>query len=76
MLPYSLKILRAMFDARCHWKPSLRVRQGYDHVRRLKNGKPSVHPLRGDEVTALRELLPNRHLCSPPSAAAPSLRRP
>ena len=43
MLPYSLNILRAMFDARCHWKPSLRVRQGYDHVRRLKNGKPSVH---------------------------------
>ena len=26
------------------------------HVRRLKNGKPSVHPLRGDEIRALREL--------------------
>ena len=26
------------------------------HVRRLKNGKPSVHPLRGDELRALREL--------------------
>jgi integrase len=26
------------------------------HVRRAKNGKPSVHPLRGDEVRALREL--------------------
>jgi integrase len=26
------------------------------HVRRVKNGKPSVHPLRGDEVRALREL--------------------
>ena len=26
------------------------------HVRRLKNGKPSVHPLRGDEIQALREL--------------------
>jgi integrase len=26
------------------------------HVRRMKNGKPSVHPLRGDEVRALREL--------------------
>jgi hypothetical protein len=24
------------------------------HVRRVKNGKPSVHPLRGDEVRALR----------------------
>jgi integrase len=26
------------------------------HVRRAKNGKPSVHPLRGDEVRAMREL--------------------
>jgi integrase len=26
------------------------------HVRRKKNGKPSVHPLRGDEIRALREL--------------------
>jgi integrase len=26
------------------------------HVRRVKNGKPSVHPLCGDEIRALREL--------------------
>jgi integrase len=26
------------------------------HVQRAKNGKPSVHPLRGDEVRALRKL--------------------
>jgi integrase len=26
------------------------------HVRRVKNGTPSVHPLRGDEIRALREL--------------------
>lgn len=26
------------------------------HVRRVKNGKPSAHPLRGDEIRALREL--------------------
>ena len=26
------------------------------HVRRVKNGKPSVHPLRGDEIRSLREL--------------------
>jgi type 1 fimbriae regulatory protein FimB/type 1 fimbriae regulatory protein FimE len=26
------------------------------HVRRVKNGKPSVHPLRGDEIRMLREL--------------------
>ena len=24
------------------------------HVRRAKNGKPAVHPLRGDEIQALR----------------------
>jgi type 1 fimbriae regulatory protein FimB/type 1 fimbriae regulatory protein FimE len=26
------------------------------HVRRVKNGKPIVHPLRGEEIRALREL--------------------
>jgi type 1 fimbriae regulatory protein FimB/type 1 fimbriae regulatory protein FimE len=26
------------------------------HVRRVKNGKPSAHPIRGDELRALREL--------------------
>jgi type 1 fimbriae regulatory protein FimB/type 1 fimbriae regulatory protein FimE len=26
------------------------------HVRRVKNGSPSVHPLRGDEIRALRRL--------------------
>src|ERR1700758_4786187 len=26
------------------------------HVRRAKNGKPSAHPIRGDELRALREL--------------------
>jgi type 1 fimbriae regulatory protein FimB/type 1 fimbriae regulatory protein FimE len=26
------------------------------HVRRVKKGKPSVHPLRGEEIRALREL--------------------
>src|SRR3954447_27036586 len=27
------------------------------HVRRAKNGSPSVHPLQGDEIRALRRLL-------------------
>jgi integrase len=27
-----------------------------DHVRRAKNGKPAAHPIRGDELRALREL--------------------
>jgi integrase len=26
------------------------------HIRRLKNGKPAAHPIRGDELRALREL--------------------
>jgi integrase len=27
------------------------------HIRRVKNGKPSTHPIRGDELRALRQLL-------------------
>ena len=30
--------------------------QGRIHVRRAKNGTPSVHPIRGDEICALRKL--------------------
>jgi integrase len=30
--------------------------QGRLHVRRAKNGTPSVHPIRGDEIRALRRL--------------------
>ena len=30
--------------------------QGCMHVRRAKNGTPSVHPIRGDEIRALRKL--------------------
>ena len=30
--------------------------QGRMHVRRVKNGTPSVHPIRGDEIRALRKL--------------------
>jgi integrase len=30
--------------------------QGLVHVRRLKNGRPSVHPLRGTEIRELRRL--------------------
>ncbi len=29
---------------------------GYLHVNRVKNGSPSVHPMRGDELRALRKL--------------------
>src|SRR5262245_54526974 len=30
--------------------------QGRMHVRRAKNGTPSIHPIRGDEIRALRKL--------------------
>ena len=33
-----------------------RADQGRMHVRRAKNGTPSVHPIRGDEIRALRKL--------------------
>jgi type 1 fimbriae regulatory protein FimB/type 1 fimbriae regulatory protein FimE len=32
------------------------LRAGLLHVRRLKNGTPSTHPLQGDELRALRQL--------------------
>jgi len=32
------------------------LKQGHLHVRRLKNGTPSTHPIRGPEIRALRRL--------------------
>jgi type 1 fimbriae regulatory protein FimB/type 1 fimbriae regulatory protein FimE len=32
------------------------------HVRRVKSGKPAAHPIRGDELRALRELKRNQSL--------------
>jgi len=48
--------LRATEIADLDWSQVELGRSASLHVRRLKNGKPSVHPLRGDEVRALREL--------------------
>jgi integrase len=48
--------LRAAEVADLEWSQVELGRSASLHVRRLKNGKPSVHPLRGDEVRALREL--------------------
>jgi type 1 fimbriae regulatory protein FimB/type 1 fimbriae regulatory protein FimE len=48
--------LRATEIADLEWSQVELGRSASLHVRRLKNGKPSVHPLRGDEVRALREL--------------------
>jgi type 1 fimbriae regulatory protein FimB/type 1 fimbriae regulatory protein FimE len=35
------------------------------HVRRVKNGTPSTHPLQGDEIRALRALIPEGKRTSP-----------
>jgi type 1 fimbriae regulatory protein FimB/type 1 fimbriae regulatory protein FimE len=47
------------------------------HVRRVKQGLPSVHPLQGDEMRALRELSDHqpRHSCSRQSAVRRSRRQ-
>ena len=48
--------LRAIEICDLEWSQVEFGRNASLHVRRAKNGKPSVHPLRGDELRALREL--------------------
>jgi integrase len=48
--------LRASEICDLEWSQVEFSRSAALHVRRAKNGKPSVHPLRGDEIRALREL--------------------
>jgi len=48
--------LRATEIADLEWSQVEFGRSASLHVRRAKNGKPGVHPLRGDELRALREL--------------------
>ncbi len=48
--------LRAVEIADLEWSQVEFGRNATLHVRRAKNGKPSAHPLRGDEIRALREL--------------------
>jgi integrase len=48
--------LRAIEICDFEWSQVEFGRSASLHVRRAKNGKPSVHPLRGDELRALREL--------------------
>lgn len=35
---------------------AINLRSGLLHVHRIKNGEPAVHPLRGPEIRALRQL--------------------
>lgn len=48
--------LRAIEVADLEWSQFELGRSAVLHVRRAKSGKPATHPLRGDEVRALREL--------------------
>ena len=48
--------LRAVEICDLEWSQVEFSRNASLHVRRVKNGTPSVHPLRGDELRALREL--------------------
>ena len=48
--------LRASEICDLEWSQVELGRSATLHVRRVKNGKPATHPLRGDEVRALREL--------------------
>ena len=48
--------LRAIEICDLEWSQVELGRAATLHVRRAKNGKPSAHPLRGDEIRALREL--------------------
>jgi type 1 fimbriae regulatory protein FimB/type 1 fimbriae regulatory protein FimE len=48
--------LRAVEICDLEWSQVEFGRTATLHVRRAKNGKPATHPLRGDEVRALREL--------------------
>ena len=48
--------LRAVEICDLEWSQVEFGRAASLHVRRVKNGKPSVHPLRGDEIRSLREL--------------------
>jgi integrase len=54
--------LRAKEACELEWRQLEFGRNAALHIRRVKNGKPSVHPIRGDELrmlTALRKEYPN-----------------
>jgi integrase len=51
--------LRAVEIANLEWSQVEWGRNATLHVHRVKNGKPSQHPLQGDEIRALRELQRN-----------------
>jgi type 1 fimbriae regulatory protein FimB/type 1 fimbriae regulatory protein FimE len=57
--------LRATELVDLRWDQIELSRNGVLHVRRVKNGTPSTHPLQGDEMRALRALMPDGRRASP-----------
>src|SRR5262249_25097256 len=57
----------------------IELSEGRLYVHRVKNGIASVHPIRGDEMRALRKLpreYPKEATCSFPSRGGPNQSRP
>src|SRR5262249_41127508 len=48
--------LRASEVCDLQWQQQIELAEGHLHVHRVKNGISSVHPIRGDEMRALRKL--------------------
>jgi type 1 fimbriae regulatory protein FimB/type 1 fimbriae regulatory protein FimE len=57
--------LRAAELVDLRWDQVELGRNGVLHVRRVKNGTPSTHPLQGDEMRAFRALMPDGRRQSP-----------
>jgi type 1 fimbriae regulatory protein FimB/type 1 fimbriae regulatory protein FimE len=57
--------LRAAELVDLRWDQIELGRNAVIHVRRVKNGTPSAHPLQGDEMRALRALMPDGKRQSP-----------
>jgi type 1 fimbriae regulatory protein FimB/type 1 fimbriae regulatory protein FimE len=57
--------LRAAELVDLRWDQVELGRNAVIHVRRVKNGTPSTHPLQGDEMRALRALMPDGRRQSP-----------
>jgi type 1 fimbriae regulatory protein FimB/type 1 fimbriae regulatory protein FimE len=70
--------LRAAEIAMLEWSQVSPGRNAVLHVRRVKNGTPSVHPLQGDSSARCANSIADGRIvimCSPLSAADPSRRR-
>jgi hypothetical protein len=57
--PVELIVLTIGPGCECDWKAATL------HVRRVKSGKPAAHPIRGDELRALRDPHRNQEPASP-----------